>query len=214
MAALDQAPTHWIVPIAGNLQDLGAETGMGLLWHHLRSGISLPSCHVVTPREWHDDHAALASFIKRHGQHPRIMAIGYSWGAGHGVMQFAKAIGELDLSIEIACLADPVYRHPWLPSWLQVRSLLNYVLAPTITVPWSIREVRWVRQRRSKPMGHDLRRPNQTLAGIEPARQLDHHDHFSIDESTVFRRFVYRAATDFLGARHTHFDERDVYGSR
>jgi hypothetical protein len=140
------------------------------------------------------------------------MAIGYSWGAGHGVMQLGRALGELGLTIDHAVLADPIYRHPWLPSWLQVRSLLNWVWAPTITVPAAIRQVRWCRQIQSKPMAHNLKRVYQRHAppadrgvGIEPPALADGHDHLSIDESAVFRRQVYETTADFVGLPRPEF---------
>lgn len=164
---MSEAPIHrFIVPIMGFTQQTARPTGLEKLWRQLREH-SAPDCCILTPRQWDDNWQGIAQFIDRNAaEHARIDVVAYSWGAGDGFIKLAESLGRLPVprSVEMAVLADPIYRSPMVP--FVFRSLLNTFWAPSIIVPDNVRRVRWTRQNVNKPAGHDLRRTDGSVRGI------------------------------------------------
>jgi pimeloyl-ACP methyl ester carboxylesterase len=103
-------------------------------------------------RSWNSDWKAEAEFMFRlSDSNPRISVVGFSWGAGWGVMQLAKQLERRGLSIHHACLIDPVYRHPYLLG--QWRAFVPWI---PIMVPRNVKRVTWWRQVMNWPRGHEL----------------------------------------------------------
>lgn len=192
---------RWIVPIMGFRESRSNRTGMERVWSELRRYASPQTC-VVTPWEWSDDMAELRDFILRNssGMAPRVMVVAYSWGAGVGAVGLAWRCWEAGIDIDTACLADPVYRSKILPTWLPFNPL-SLTRIPKIGVPPSIKAVRWVRQRNSRPAGHDLYAVLPTETRIEEPVMVDAPHRFA-DESREYlsmcleesERFVSRGA--------------------
>lgn len=148
-------PSQVYVPIMGFTQDTSRVTGIEKIWRELRKHSSSKTW-VFPPQVWNADWKSLAHLIANNASAcVEIVVVAYSWGAGHGFVSLAKELAKYGLKVVCAYLADPVYRSPRL--LMRWRSLVNRgPLAPTIHIPDNVKEVRWTRQSRNKPQGHDL----------------------------------------------------------
>ena len=170
-----------IYVIPGFLQDLGTRTRLIDLWQSLHGQLCGVHCSVQL-RPWNSDWNAEAEFISRlSDDRPRVVTIGYSWGAGWGVVQLAKQLAKRGLGIKRACLIDPVYRHQYaLGNW---RAFIPWV---PITIPRNVQRVTWWRQRQSWPMGHNLRAKHTGRTIIEPPGLIQaDHAHMDDQESVI-----------------------------
>lgn len=145
---------------------------------------------VFQPREWSDSPKKVASLIRFIG-YERVILVGYSWGAGWASMKFAKECKKLGIPITLALFCDPVYRPTWMPSWmganpLSFRSIFRFV---RIKVPESVEVVKWVRQRKSIPRGHDLFAENPAVTTIEKGKEIK-LTHTQIDSSPEWFNLV------------------------
>lgn len=148
---------RWLVTISGFTQHIGQPIGMTRLWRRLRR-LSSPTTCVTFPLPWDSPWERVAAFIRSESDGgAEVQVYAYSWGAGHGFIRLAEALGEgrKPLLVSAAVLADPVYRSPWLPAWLPFNPL-SLTRAPKIKIPWNVLEVAWLRQRTDRPCGHDL----------------------------------------------------------
>jgi hypothetical protein len=105
---------------------------------------------------WCDDFDKVAEHIwvlsERYSTSARVCIYAYSWGAGWGAMQFAKALKKRGIPVSVMVLSDPVYRHPRITlRWL---ALMRSWVA--IKVPSNVREVYHFYQREDTPQGHAL----------------------------------------------------------
>lgn len=168
--------TGWLIPVMGYQQSTSELTGIEKVWRELRRW-SESTTVVSRPCAWDDDWPALAALIARNSAaDPVIRIVAYSWGCGFGAMTLARELQKLNLAVDVMVLADPVYRNPSVPRWLNVRALLNKAWAPSITVPSNVREVHWTRQYNNKPQGHDLQAEDARATRIHEAvvRDLEH----------------------------------------
>lgn len=189
---------QWIILFMGFTESMHVPTGIEKIWGILRQ-FSRPELCIVTPRTWNEDVEALARFVVR-GSAPEalIMLIGYSWGAGVGCMDFARALHEVqleandepervrppyDLRIPVACLADPVYRSRLLPKWLPLNLSTMLTMWP-VRVPPLIERVEWVYQTMTRPHATGLV-AEQSFTGIgdgvsvaAPHTRIDDHQRF------------------------------------
>jgi hypothetical protein len=186
----------WIVPLMGFTESVSRRTGMERLWSELRV-LASPKVTVLMPWEWHDDMRSLAAFINRNspGSVPRIFVFAYSWGAGYAFPRLARECERLGLTIESACLCDPVYRSGWLPWWLPINPL-SLTREPLIGIPSSVALVHWVRQQLTLPRGHDLFPEDPESTEIAPEIILQ-EAHSRIDSHPAWRAMVMAEAKAF-----------------
>lgn len=180
--------TSWHLCIGGFRQHEGELTGLHRLWLKLRA-LASPST-VVTLREWDADWAELAELIwlsSINGQGPTINVYAYSWGAGYGFVELAKALRARGLWVHAACLCDPVYR-----SRLLVMRWLALIPNMEIVVPSNVQSVHWTRQRVGRPMGHDLVAESRNTYIAQPV--ICECDHRHMDEHPAFHRLALEAA--------------------
>ena len=150
------AITENIVLITGRNQKHGGDgTGLDDLNHFLHSEYASKRC-MLHLRNWNDDFISLAASINRNRfrQYARVFVVSYSWGTGHGAVQFASALQRHGITLSHLYSIDGVYK-PWFP--LPVRSLFSRwnPLAPVIRVPNTDMITYW-RQETNRPMGHEI----------------------------------------------------------
>jgi hypothetical protein len=174
------------------------ETGMERLWKRLRP-LADASTIIVTPYEWDENLAGLASFILRNSVGgAEVMVIGYSWGCGVGFENFAREAAAKKLTIPVAVLCDPVFRSRIFPTWLPFNPWsITPILRPKILVPRCVRRVEWLRQSVSVPSGHDLvaEDPERTYIAQPAYLQIPHTE---IDDSDEFHCLAERLAVAFV----------------
>ena len=173
---------NFIYVIGGFTQKTGSDTGMMRLWARLFKWRAFDSRHALTfilPREWDDSTKEMAAMMDRHAamnQRTRIIIAGYSWGAGHGAIQLAKAFKTVGRDIDLLLLIDPVYRSK-LPL---VFRLLAFTRWFGITIPDNVRHVMAWRQDNDGPRGTKIKLANASrttiLAELDlSSRGLTHH---------------------------------------
>lgn len=139
------------------------------------------------------EHAAL---LAKHYEEPvRVNIYAYSWGAGWGAMQLARALLARGIFVQTMVLSDPVFRHP-LPwrRWLTLfrrDSRFGLLPAPVIRVPRNVGEVYSFHQLVDWPQGHRLLPDNG--ATMHPPRRL-HRGHAAMDEAPEFHKCAIVAA--------------------
>lgn len=175
-----------IYVIPGFRQHLGTQTRLTDLYEELHGLLCGPECSVQI-RPWDNNWKAEAAFVARYScLVPRIIVVAYSWGAGHGFVQFEKYLrraktdkGRKPMRVSRACLIDPVYRHRYL--------LGNWrAFVPWIQIPVRADLVTWWRQSENHPMGHDLKPINGTVIE-EPIHVEARHDEMDDQEFTIKR---------------------------
>lgn len=191
---------RWIVPFMGFRESDRWETGIERIWKDGLRPLARPDVCVVMPTDWDEDVRGFAQMIQRTSPvipPPEIMVIAYSWGCGWAFIRFAKECQRLGLRIAVAVLCDPVYRSPWLPSWLPINPLsISPILRPVITIPASVERVEWVRQNVDLPSGHDVVARDETATRIGLGRYLK-VGHTHIDDSPEFHELAIGWAKQF-----------------
>ena len=170
----------WLIPITGFTQHGGAANGFDKLWNALRP-LACESTSVVTPQRWRANFDHLADFVDRHSINPTISVFAYSWGCGHGFIQFAKQLEKRGLTINHAVLCDPVY-HSWVRPW---RALL---CSPAIKIKPNVTRVSWFRQYMNKPRATNLRAVDPRKTHIEAAVVLRRTHEFMEDSSEFINK--------------------------
>ena len=183
-----------IIVRMGHFQQAGSPTaGSVRLFADLATQFSSPDVLVLL-QAWNDDPVASAELIRQLTacrKDPIVVLIGYSHGAGYGVVRIAQALQHRGIRTKAAVLADPVY-YGRLAPWraLIPRTLFQRIAIP---VPSYVDEVHWLRQYRSIPRGHDL--------ACEPGTVL--HEpvildckHTQIDERPEFHSMALRVVYD------------------
>jgi len=123
----------------------------------------------------------------------RVFVYAFSWGAGWGFVQLAKALRRHRISSECAVLADPIYRSRWLSlSWMSLCTMSMFT--PTITVPSNVCEVHWFAQNTCRPCGHDLVPEDRKQTKIHRPRVLPHTPHTLMDDAHEFHQLSLRIA--------------------
>lgn len=191
------APREWWVLISGFRQSRGEATGLQKLYMKL---VDIRTASTPMFMEhWNSRFDQLAQLIWRSSVdddiRPVIRVAAYSWGCGHGFVEFANALNERGLSVNTAVLCDPVFHQWWRPhramipvSWASLRK--------PIEVPGNVGEVFSVYQRQNLPSGHDL-------VGSDPRTKI--HDpveivttHQFADDNREFHDLTLRV---FLGGK-------------
>ena len=185
-----------IVCIAGFTQQRHAPTGIEAVWRQLRALHETPhnGCR-VSIHEWREDWRGFTGHILRNG--PRdvsrfdIRIIAYSWGAGHGAIQLARALAGEGIAIPRMALCDPVY-YSRIAKW---RAVWSPILGdPVVTVPYNVRRVDYIRQQTDFPRGHKVvaqipSRPVIVSHGFVPGAT-----HADLDNSPEFLQIARDAA--------------------
>jgi hypothetical protein len=187
----------WIVPLMGFREDASRRTGMERLWSDLRRFAS-PSCTVLAPWEWRDNMRSLAAFIARNSPWsvPRLFVFAYSWGGGYAFPRLARECERLGLTIETACLCDPVYRSGLLPWWLPFNPI-SLTRQPLIEIPGSVQTVYWVRQHTNLPAAHEVYPADPEYTDVAPPVVIE-ATHTTIDDARPWRALVMREAEAFV----------------
>lgn len=93
--------TRWVLPITGFTESVDRPTGTETLWRQLRRYASRDTV-VLTPRVWSADMAALARFVVRNSEgRAEVAVVAYSWGAGVGFIEFARAAREIGITVRM-----------------------------------------------------------------------------------------------------------------
>jgi pimeloyl-ACP methyl ester carboxylesterase len=184
-----------ILPFSGFTETRQRARGIEDLWGKILLKASGPDVIVYSPETWRQDPRPILGELRRLGVRD-LMLIGYSWGAGVGCMRTAKLAREYGVIIRVACLCDPVYRSPWVPSWIPFNPL-SLTRIPTIKIPASVQKVAWVRQRQNIPAGHNLQAEDPIHTKILDPLVLD-TTHSRIDEHPHWLALVQRELQVFL----------------
>jgi pimeloyl-ACP methyl ester carboxylesterase len=137
----------------------------------------------VELRPWNSNWSDEAEMVYRfRNGKPRLTIAAYSWGAGWGAMQFARELNKRGIEVESMVLSDPVYRNPHLTlRWLTTFSF------PIIRVPENVRSVRWFRQKKEWPCGHELMGGGSLTAGtVIHDAVVAECGHLAMDELPAF----------------------------
>lgn len=175
---------EWIYVITGFTQTRATRSRMVELWKELYDKYASPET-LVYLRKWRSDWRAEAEHVFRlapDGQHattPQIKIFAYSWGAGWGFTQFARALGQRGLRVTAAVLSDPVYRHPYfLGQWRTI-----FYEWP-IVIPDNVDEVFTYYQRKNWPCGHVLERSSENTTLHKPIKLQAVHS--AMDDQPAF----------------------------
>lgn len=106
---------------------------------------------------WNTCPVQTAEWIYRLGRKskpPNVYIFAYSWGAGYGFVQLARALQHQGVPVRCAVLCDPVYHGVARWRALIPRTLFRRIY---VTVPGNVEDVHWFRQHIDRPAGHDLR---------------------------------------------------------
>ena len=182
------------VIISGYSQRISRENGVVELWRKMHA---LADCNTtVDLRTWDSDWQDVAALMRMIAgdEGSRVFVYAYSWGAGWGFVQLARELDKLGMRIERAVLADPVYRSPWLPTWLPANPL-SLSRFPTIEVPANVGRVSWTYQRQDYPRGHRPVAAKNSDTVIDQGILLA-HPHVGMDNSPAWHRLSMEAATE------------------
>lgn len=180
-----RAPPPWIgkwcFVIGGYTQDYGELTGTHRLWMKIRNRLA-PLGWQVQLHPWYErwSNVAEAVRISQNSVPPQVAVYGYSYGGGWGFTQLARQLQARGLYVDVACLCDAVYRSPWFPHVLSWRAMIG---RPVIEVPTNVRRVRYLRQRTSRPFGHQLRALDEEFTVLEDAGIVQGVAHTGMDDS-------------------------------
>lgn len=186
---------NWHIVISGFTQNLSRPSGAEALHFKLRGMVSTDT--EVLLRQWRGDWYGMSEYIRRSSMFlpadhndlhkyrgPNIYIYAYSWGAGNGFTQLAKALRRQGLRVTVAVLCDPVYRSgfipQWFPDWLQFAPL-SLTSIMHIRVPDNVDLVHWFYQRQSRPQGNQLVAKKPELTEIKEGIEL-HADHVAMDD--------------------------------
>ncbi len=171
---------RWLYVIPGFTQTRGTRTRLIDLWATMHAAKS-SNTTTVQLQPWRSDWKSEAEFISRLSvEHPRILVVAYSWGAGYGFIQLADQLARRGIEVAKAWLLDPVYRHPYLLG--QWRAFMPRI---PIVVPENVRRVTWWRQDQSWPMGHELRAESPRTRIDEPRYVRVDHVHMDDHRPTL-----------------------------
>lgn len=181
----------WHICISGFTQRENSLHGIVRLWRDLHGKLESAES-VVSLRTWNSRWADLAEHIlliqQNQGQAIRIAVYAYSYGAGWGLVQFAKQLRRRGLWVDVAVLADPVYRSPWLLfRWLAMTSWRQ------VTIPSNVKLVRWFYQRQNLPQSQGVVAENCKQTLITEGQELL-CDHEYADDSLRFHESCHAAA--------------------
>lgn len=179
------------VCITGFLQShASSNAGLVDVWRRLDIEHGRDPQTLVSLRSWKDnwDDFAELFFRFRNGTDPDIRVYAYSWGAGFGAIQFAKALQSRGLKIRSMVLSDPVYFSRLISTrWLAMIQEVPFLKwSPRIVVPSNVERVTYFRQSKNRPAGHELIAEDSEKTKIEPAQFLS-YDHQHMDDSFEFR---------------------------
>lgn len=182
-----------ILPFSGFTEQRIKARGVEDLWVEVLLPLSSPNLVIYSPEVWHSDPKVIMSELRRANVR-KIMLIGYSWGAGYGCIKTARFARDYGISIPLACFCDPVFRSALLPTYIPINPL-SLLPRKRITVPPSIKEVRWVKQKLNLPGNAELvaESPNTK---INPPIWIE-AKHAHIDESEVWFDLVKKSAIEF-----------------
>lgn len=136
-------------------------------------------------REWNEHPARTARLLNEAGV-TECLVCSYSWGAGYGLREFAKAFkGQIG-----AVLCDPVFRSRY--PWMRWRALTKY-LVPTIKYSKNVKVLRWFNQTQNQP-GADY-----VLTDCE-AETLP-YNHSEIDDSPEYHQAALEEAHFFINGK-------------
>jgi len=149
-------------------------------------------------QEWDDSPSHTADYIYRLSDPknpPQVALFGYSWGCGYGVVRLAKELRRKQINVRYAVLCDPVYHG--LARWraLIPRGLFSRV---RIVIPSNVEEVFWLRQKISKPAGHDIVRESRYTT-IHPPQVLQVR-HTEMDNAPEFFAKCQHVAACLMGS--------------
>ncbi len=174
--------SQWLYVITGFTQTRATRSRLVELWKELYDRYVEPHV-IVALRAWNTDWKAEAEHVLRlapdQQEEITIKVFAYSWGAGWGLVRFARALGARGLRVQTAVLSDPVYRHPyWLGQW---RTLLSRW---PIVIPANVGEVYSYYQRQNWPRGHKLVAAGKDTVLQHPIQLQATHD--AMDEQPQF----------------------------
>jgi hypothetical protein len=179
------------VPICGFRQGLRWPTGTEILWQRLREQHHNGRVAVLDPQCWDDDWEAAAEFMFRFRPDAGRLRIGcyaYSWGAGWGAIQLARALRRRGLLIDVMVLCDPVYRHR-----CRIKNWRALWPASTILIPANVLQVHWLYQRQSVPRGHEPIAADPARTAIWGGHEIE-ADHVHMDEHPDYHRLALAVA--------------------
>lgn len=141
-----------------------------------------------------------AEYIYRLGRKdtpPDICIFAYSWGAGYGFVNLARALHDRGLRVHTAVLCDPVHY-----SWARWRALLPQTLfhrVISVNVPPNVDRVHRFWQRIDKPAGHPLKLESGRTQYLSDTEL--HVPHTEMDNTPEFRRRCLEVAHEVVRPR-------------
>ena len=156
-------------------------TGSRKLYNELR--VRFPE-HVVEFAQWKEGED-LAKYFNSIGA-TNALVCAYSWGAGHGLVEFSEAF---DGNVR-AILCDPVYRSKF--PWMRWRALTKFWI-PTIRYGDNVSVLAWFTQKLNQP-GND-----NISAGVAPSKaKVLPYKHKRMDDSKEYHDAAVEAAYHFI----------------
>lgn len=141
-----------VVTFAGFTQAPSPTVGVGRLHARIEQLLHDRRRESVELRSWDSDFDALAAWITAK-QPDQIIVIGYSYGCGWALKQFAARMKQLGRSIDLAFLIDPVPR-------FRVLKPLAYTRAGKYKIPANVEETHYWRQLNAGPYGREPVHPD------------------------------------------------------
>jgi hypothetical protein len=183
---------RWAYVIDGFLRHAGKRTRQIELWERLhRAGDANFRAQLCV---WNQNFEAEAEFVFRMSTAaPKICIFGYSWGAGHGAMQFCRRLEARGVQVDHLVLCDPVYRH-----WYTLGNWRAFVPWIPIVIPCNVRKVHWLRQMTNWPRGHRLKPRCDEATNIAEPMVLD-CEHVHMSERPEYIGLCERVAEESLG---------------
>ena len=170
-----------IVVFSGFTESKLESTGSYRLWQSM-FGPYKDDVEVIWMLEWNEDPKKNAEFLNRIGV-SECLVCSYSWGAGHGLREFAKAFdGQIG-----AVLCDPVFRSKF--PWMRWRALTKH-LVPTIKYPENVEVLRWFNQTKNQPGADNV----ATRCAVETLP----YKHSEIDDSPEYHQAALEEAYFFI----------------
>lgn len=186
---------RWCNIITGYTQHGGTPTLLNSLAHELENRFCGPGVR-VRQHAWNDNWTHYAEAVRRSSTYaPKVVAVGYSWGGGWGLVKLAQALDGYGIKIAKAVLVDPVYRHPY--PWGQWRAFLPFI---PIAIPANVGEVWQFRQTTNWPCGHRLMAEDPKATTIHDARIVINARHDQMDDHATCINFARQIAEGVLSA--------------
>lgn len=130
--------------------------------------------------DWRENARQLYMLRERYADEKfTVIVFAYSWGVGHGLVNFAKQLDRFGIDVAHAVVSDPIYRHWFTPgNWRLLWGDRRIQMPPNVKV------IEGFHQKTSQPMG---RQPVSDVAKCDPWVLL-RLEHVEMDDARPWRQ--------------------------